>query len=218
MLAACPDPLSAEAKPVYADERHSREARGLLYHAYLEDPVFQWLLDSNRAAYAQRIRATVRELFHAHLQEGMPIVGIEAQNRLVGVGLVGCSEEGHDLIDQIGWRWRMMLTVGFGCTERYKTYHHQVSACLPRTRHCTLPLMGVEPEYQRKGFGQQMLQSIHRLCDADDSVSGIGLATSNRSQLPFYTRLGYEIMGEVPVGEGVETVLYRPRGEYASEI
>ncbi len=212
MLAACADLFAAEARPVYADERHSREARTLLYHAYLDDPVFQWLLDEANPDYMQRVRSTVREVFHAHLQEGMPIVGMELQGRLVGVGLVGCSEGGHDLIDQFGWRWRMMLTVGFGCTERYKHYHHQIAACLPRDRHCTLPLLGIAPRLQGRGLGAQMLQAIHRLCDADDSICGIGLATGHRVQLPFYLRMGYEVVGEVPVGEAHETVLFRPRG------
>lgn len=212
MLAACTELFAAEAKPVYADERHSRPARGLLYHAYLDDPVFQWLLDDTHPHYAQRVRATVREVFHAHLQEGMPIVGLEAYDRLVGVGLIGFSEGGHDLIDQFSWRWRMLFTVGISCTERFRNYHHAVMACLPRKRHCSLPLVGVQPEYQKHGFGTKMLEAIHCLCDANDTACGIGLATGHRSQVPFYTRLGYQIVGEVPVGEGTETVLFRPRG------
>ena len=51
------------------DSGYVREARSLLYHAYRHEPTFAYLLESERAGFDQRVRATVRELVNQHFAE-----------------------------------------------------------------------------------------------------------------------------------------------------
>lgn len=192
------------------DSGYVREARSLLYHAYRHEPTFAYLLESERAGFDQRVRATVRELVNQHFAEEQPAIGLLVDDRLVGIALIAPPQRRLGITESWSWRMRMLLTAGFRCTRRYLDYHEAVQACLPPGPFHMLPLLGVHPEFQGQHLGEQLLQALHNWCAEDDSSQGVVLDTGNPHYLEFYRRLGYEEVGEVAVGPIIEHVLFHP--------
>ena len=199
------------------DSGYVREARSLLYHAYRHEPTFAYLLESERAGFDQRVRATVRELVNQHFAEEQPAIGLLVDDRLVGIALIAPPQRRLGITESWSWRMRMLLTAGFRCTRRYLDYHEAVQACLPPGPFHLLPLLGVHPEFQGQHLGEQLLQALHNWCAEDDSSQGVVLDTGNPHYLEFYRRLGYEEVGEVAVGPIIEHVLFHPNPQVLAQ-
>jgi GNAT superfamily N-acetyltransferase len=75
--------------------------------------------------------------------------------------------------------------------EAMASYH-------PKEPHWYLPLIGVDPAYQRKGFGAALLQDTLRQCDRDHMAAY--LESTNPANVPLYRRHGFEVLGTIQVG------------------
>jgi GNAT superfamily N-acetyltransferase len=197
------------------DSGYAREARSLLYHAYRHDPTFAYLFEAERPGFDQRVRATVRELVQRHFAEDLPAIGLLIDDRLIGMALIAPPQRRMDITESWSWRMRMLLTTGFRCTKRYLEYHDAVLACLPPGPYHVLPLLGVHPEYRGQHLGEQLLEALHNWCAEDASSQGVVLDTGNAHYLNFYTRQGYEKVGEVAIGPIIEHVFFHPSPQVA---
>ncbi|AZT83792.1 N-acetyltransferase [Marinobacter sp. NP-4(2019)] len=194
---------------VRLDESAHNEAKSILFHAYLREPTFQYLFDHRRPGYEQRVRATIRELIDLYLDLNQEAIGVMLDNTLVAVAFIGEPELRLNLADQISWRIRMVLTTGFACTRRYLDYHHKITEMLPQPLAHQLPLMGVNPQYQNRGYGRKLLAAVERLCADNPRGSGLVLDTGNSRYLPFYESEGFRSLGKIRLGDFEDHVLFR---------
>ena len=95
---------NAEAVLVRLDETARNEAQSVLFHAYREEPTFQYLFDHRKPGYSQRVRATIRELIDLYLELNQDAIGVMVDETLVAVAFVGEPELRLNLADQLGWR------------------------------------------------------------------------------------------------------------------
>ena len=81
----------------------------------------------------------------------------------------------------------------------------------PDEPHWYLPMIGVDPAYQRKGYGSALLAHALRLCDAERTAAY--LESSNPENIPLYRRHGFEVMGTIQMGTSppITPMLRRPR-------
>lgn len=194
---------------VRLDESARNEAKSILFHAYLREPTFQYLFDHRRPGYEQRVRATIRELIDLYLDLNQESIGVMLDNTLVAVAFIGDPDLRLNLADQISWRIRMVLTTGFACTRRYLDYHQKIKEMLPQPLAHQLPLMGVNPQYQNRGFGRLLLSAVERLCADNPRGSGLVLDTGNSRYLPFYESEGFRSLGKIRLGDFEDHVLFR---------
>lgn len=199
----------SEPVVVRLDEDARNEARSILFHAYLHEPTFQYLFDHRRAAYEQRVRATIRELVDLYIDLNQESVGVMVDDTLVAVAFIGEPELRLNLADQISWRIRMVLTAGFASTRRYLDYHEKIKQLLPQPLAHQLPLMGVNPKYQNLGYGRLLLSTVERLCAENPRGSGLVLDTGNSRYLPFYESEGFRSLGKIRLGDFEDHVLFR---------
>jgi ribosomal protein S18 acetylase RimI-like enzyme len=68
----------------------------------------------------------------------------------------------------------------------------------PDEPHWYLPLIGVDPAQQGKGYGSALLKHAFRLCDEDGTSAY--LESSNPENIPLYRRHGFEVLGTIQVG------------------
>jgi len=68
----------------------------------------------------------------------------------------------------------------------------------PQEPHWYLPLIGVDPAYQRRGLGAALLRHALATCDRDQSLAY--LESTNPVSVPLYQRHGFEVIGEITVG------------------
>lgn len=199
----------SEPVVVRLDEDARNEAKSILFHAYLHEPTFQYLFDHRRPGYEQRVRATLRELVDLYLELNQESVGVMVDDTLVAVAFIGEPELRLNLADQISWRIRMVLTAGFASTRRYLDYHEKIKQLLPQPLAHQLPLMGVNPKYQNRGYGRLLLSTVERLCAENPRGSGLVLDTGNSRYLPFYESEGFRSLGKIHLGDFEDHVLFR---------
>jgi GNAT superfamily N-acetyltransferase len=68
----------------------------------------------------------------------------------------------------------------------------------PSEAHWYLPLMGVDPFQQGKGYGSALMQHALIRCDRDRRLAY--LESTNPRNIPLYSRHGFELLGTIQVG------------------
>jgi ribosomal protein S18 acetylase RimI-like enzyme len=71
-------------------------------------------------------------------------------------------------------------------------HHH------PTESHWYLAILGVSPKQQGKGYGSALIQNILQECDRTQTPAY--LESSNPSNVPFYERHGFEVIGTIQAG------------------
>jgi GNAT superfamily N-acetyltransferase len=79
----------------------------------------------------------------------------------------------------------------FAVFEQMGHYH-------PREPHWYLPLIGVDPFHQGKGYGAALLQHALIPCDRDHRLAY--LESTNPKNIPLYERHGFALLGTIQVG------------------
>lgn len=79
----------------------------------------------------------------------------------------------------------------FAVLEQMGGYH-------PSEPHWYLPLIGVDPPQQGKGYGSVLLKHTLMLCDRDNKLAY--LESSSPRNIPLYERHGFEVLGTIQVG------------------
>ncbi len=92
----------------------------------------------------------------------------------------------------------------FPVFEQMGRYH-------PSEPHWYLPLMGVDPSQQGKGFGSALLK--HMLIQLDRENKLVYLESSNPRNISLYKRHGFEILGTIQIGTSppITPMLRRPK-------
>ncbi|HYZ60727.1 MAG TPA: GNAT family N-acetyltransferase [Nitrososphaeraceae archaeon] len=92
----------------------------------------------------------------------------------------------------------------FAVFEQMSRYH-------PSEPHWYLPLMGVDPSQQGKGFGSALLQ--HTLIQVDRDNKLAYLESSNPRNITLYKRHGFELLGTIQIGTSpsIAPMLRRPK-------
>lgn len=79
----------------------------------------------------------------------------------------------------------------FAILEQMSRYH-------PTEPHWYLPLIGVDPQHQGKGYGSALLGHTLARCDRDGTPAY--LESSNSRNVPLYERHGFEVIGTIQAG------------------
>jgi len=69
----------------------------------------------------------------------------------------------------------------------------------PREPHWYLAVLGTEPASQGKGIGSALMQPILDRCDSEGLPAY--LESSKDTNIPFYSRHGFEVTGEIKIGK-----------------
>lgn len=196
-------------KLVRLDRSALSEAKSILYHAYRHEPVFQYLFESTRQGYEQRVRAILRESLELHFSQQQDAIGLLDNDSLVAVAFIRNPECKASFTDQLNWRIRLTLTAGLNSTKRFMLYTEQVQQSMPDMAHHVLPFIGVHPKYQNRGFGRALMEVVEGICQEHPRSAGIGLDTGNARYLRFYANIGFKKIGEVALGNITESVLFK---------
>ncbi|HYZ60186.1 MAG TPA: GNAT family N-acetyltransferase [Nitrososphaeraceae archaeon] len=81
----------------------------------------------------------------------------------------------------------------------------------PNEPHWYLPLMGVDPLRQGKGFGSALMKHALIQCDLDNKLAY--LESSNPRNMSLYERFGFELLGTIQAGTSppIFPMLRRPQ-------
>lgn len=185
-----------------------RIARSMLYHAYEREPTFRYIFNHEKPGYRQRVRATIREEVNMYFDKDHDVIGVALGERLVGVAFIGHPGARLDVSVRLGWQVRMALSAGLNSTRRFVKYQHDVQEFVPAGKVYTLPLIGIEPEFQQHGLGHLLMDTVHEIVAEESDSVGLLVDTSS-IHLHFFQSMGYREIGKVPIGEFEEIILFR---------
>lgn len=77
--------------------------------------------------------------------------------------------------------------LGFQLLKHFEKAH-------PREPHWYVLAIGIDPKFQRKRYGERLLHPL--LAEADRDRVAVYLESANTRNLPFYERLGFEVISE----------------------
>lgn len=171
----------------------------MLARAFYDDPVMMYLLpeESARVKLLPRLFATL--LRHHFLTRG----GSEVASRSGAIG-------GATLWDPPGQRkssrfeeLRMMPSMMWNLRSRAKQSQvltEVMEANHPEEPHWYLMVIGSDPSVRGAGFGQALMRSRLDRCDGERAPAY--LEASKEELLPYYSRFGFEQIGEITIPDG----------------
>ena len=80
----------------------------------------------------------------------------------------------------------------------------QVEKQHPQEPHWYLAVLGTEPAMQGKGIGSSLITPVLERCDTEGLPAY--LESSKEKNIPFYSRHGFEVTGEIKLGKSGPTV------------
>jgi GNAT superfamily N-acetyltransferase len=92
----------------------------------------------------------------------------------------------------------LQTTVSEGIKKNLFPLFEQLEAYLPAEPYWYLPLIGVDPTRQGKGYGSALLRYSLARCDRDRNLAY--LESSNPANIPLYERHGFEVLDTIQVG------------------
>jgi ribosomal protein S18 acetylase RimI-like enzyme len=105
----------------------------------------------------------------------------------------------------------MQHTVSEATLKDFHAVMEQASRYRPAEPHWYLPLTGVDPAHQGNGCGSELMKHALAACDREQKLAF--LESTNRRNVSFYQRHGFEVLGTVQVGSSPTSLsmLRKPR-------
>ena len=98
----------------------------------------------------------------------------------------------------------MWASVAAPAAQRYKhcvTAWGSMASAVPQLH---INMLGVRRTQRGAGLGRRLVEAVHALARTDEQATGVSLTTENPANVPFYRRLGYEVIGQARVAPELE--------------
>jgi GNAT superfamily N-acetyltransferase len=162
-----------------------------LARAFEDDPVMSWIFRDDAARTARLERAFGLYLRKIWLPEGE----CYATDQLFGAALWLPPNKWHlGPADQLRILPSMVAVNGRNL-PRLWTVLRMIEKRHPHDPHYYLAVLGVEPEFQGRGFGSALMQPILSRCDRDRMPAY--LESSKRRNVVLYERHGFRVVEEL---------------------
>ena len=180
---------------------HKAEVVSVLSAAFHDYPVMRFVLKSEGADYEKDLNALVGFFCEVRLTRDWPVLGIRAEDgSLAAAALVNdvllnplpLPEEPLQQLKQ---------TIGEEAYERLVAYENQSSIGEPKVLHHFLGMIGVHPNYQKKGNAAALMNFVKEIASKNPDSNGVCLSTEIPWNVRFYEHHGYRVISEADVGE-----------------
>jgi GNAT superfamily N-acetyltransferase len=180
-----------------------RELSAVLGRAFYEDPVTTWMLPDPEARKAKLYKLFGAMTRYHHLAGG----GVEVAED--GGSIAGAAlwdppgrwrHKRHEelmAMPRLLWTFGRLVKKGAVLDEMMKKLH-------PEEPHWYLAIIGSDPTVRGKGFGHALMRSRLDRCDAEHAPAH--LESSNAVNVPYYSRFGFEVTGEIKLPDGGPTL------------
>jgi len=175
-----------------------------LARAFRDDPVHRWILPgeldwalASDAFFAMVIRDMLRH------------ESVFTTDRWEGAALwIPPYPKSATLRERLAMAVRWYAALGRRASE-VGVQLTRIERAHPSEPHWYLAVLGTDPRHQGRGVGSALLAPILARCDADRVPAY--LESSKRSNVPFYERHGFRVLGELVIAGG--PVIWRMQRE-----
>ena len=183
---------AAAAEPIVAQARRSDAGRVFetLTRAFADDPPCRWMYPDERQ-YLRYFPRFAEVFGGAAIAAGTAL--LSGRNAGVALWLAPGSAPDEEAL-------AALVDESVADRDRKDAFalFDEMGRRHPDQPHWYLPLIGVDPAVQGRGYGSALLSHGLRLCDRA-SLPAYLEATSPRS-VPLYERHGFKVVGEIRVG------------------
>lgn len=180
---------------------HKAEVVSVLSAAFHDYPVMRFVLKSTGANYEKDLNALVGFFCEVRLTRDWPVLGIRAEDgSLVAAALVNDVLLNPLPLPEQPLQ-RLKETIGDDAYQRLVAYELQSSIGEPKVLHHFLGMIGVHPNFQKKGYAAALMNYVKEIASKNSESNGVCLSTEIPSNVPFYERFGYRVISEADVGE-----------------
>ena len=169
------------------------EAAHILGRAFQDDPVplaiFQGLPAHERV---KRLIVGFTAEMSICARQGTPLAIKDGDQIIAAAAIYPPGHYPASAIDQITMLAKTIRGDGFYGLGSWLKWLSSVEQIHPKWTHYYLEFLGVEPEFQGKGFGSVLLKSLTEKADAEHA--GCYLENSNPRNNPLYQRFGFQIV------------------------
>jgi len=197
----------------FAQKADVRSLALVLGRAFFDDPVMRWMMpdDVRRARALPRVFAAMTR-HHFLAGESVEVAG---GARAPGAGAPGYAAIGAAALWDPPGRWKQtareevrMIPSFLLAIGRYVRRGQSIAELMKRNHpeepHWYLGIIGSDPSVRGAGFGQALMQSRLDRCDAEGAPAY--LESTDKSNVPYYLRFGFDVTGEITVAGGGPTM------------
>lgn len=175
----------------------------VLGRAFYEDPVTAWMLP-DPAARKAKLHTLFGVLTRYHHLGGGGVEVVESDGVMGAAALWDppgrwrhTPREELLAMPRLLWTFGREVKRGAELSELMKKAH-------PEEPHWYLAVIGSDPSVRGQGFGQALMRS--RLDRVDAEHAPAYLESSNVDNLPYYSRFGFDVTGEITLPDGGPTL------------
>jgi len=182
---------------------HRDEAVVVLCESFYDYPVMRFVLADAGRRYDEHLSALVAYFCSRRLVGDGWVLGAMVGRELAGVSVF--DEPGSDLVESEDelrqWTLALERDIGEEAVGRLSEYDAVGESLLPEGDYHYLGMLGVVSRYQGLGLGKKLVEATQALAADSPASSGVCLDTESPENVPFYERLGFEIVGEADVAD-----------------
>ncbi|HEY6393866.1 MAG TPA: GNAT family N-acetyltransferase [Candidatus Binataceae bacterium] len=188
-----------------------------LGRAFISDPPLNAILPEIKEPIerARRLGIMFQALLNMQRRSGQPVFGVVADGRVAGAAIVegsGHSSATGIVLSGTAELMRMVKGLGWGGMLRGINLMNTLMQNHPRESHIYLNFLGVDPDHQRRHIGVALLEHLRETAAGRPDLAGVYLETATEANVAFYSRNGYEVLGELyPLGVRMWRMFQRTR-------
>ena len=193
-----------EARVRRADGGDTRPLSLALSRAFRDDPVHRWILPG------EFDWALASDAFFAMVMRDL----LRHDAVFTNEDCVGAALWVPPYPQPATWRERLVMAACWYAAigrrvSQVGVQLARIERAHPVEPHWYLAVLGIDPRHQRRGLGSALMGPILARCDADRVPAY--LESSKRSNVPFYERHGFRVLGELAIAGG--PVIWRMQRE-----
>jgi len=174
------------------------EAARVLSQAFVRYPVTNYLFEGVENGQ-DRFRVMFEYLINSRIVRNSPVLGCHHGDKLVGVAVVSEPGEGYTN-PELDAQWdHASAFMGEISMHRFEKYGDLCDETLPTWPHHYLGILGVLPQFQGKGIGRLLLETVLDEAKKHTTSRGVCLNTESERNLPFYGKSGFQVFNDIDV-------------------
>jgi GNAT superfamily N-acetyltransferase len=166
-----------------------------LVRAFYDDPMLEYMFPDPRTRGGALRRFFTLQLRQMTRRTGLAYTTEECRSTAMWIPPRTGPPGARDVIAQLP----MLLILGRRAGAALQLVQ-LVESRHPKTPHYYLGGLGTDPQWQGRGLGSAVLSPVLEICDREGLPAY--LESSKESNVPFYSRHGFEVTGEVSVPDG----------------
>lgn len=174
----------------------------VLCEAFAGYPVMRFVLGDEDG---ERLARLIGMFVLARVYRGEPLLGVNIESRIAAVAIAshpggGPSPEAFRALRAEVWR-----ELGAAAEARYDAYGEGLASFPFDFPHVHLNMVGVLPSFRGRGLARLLIDEVQRISMARPESRGVTLTTEDPANVPFYEKLGFEVVGRAHLAPDLES-------------